>query len=238
MATGYRMRGGTPVEQLSARVSRLILIVLLVALGCFSGARAQDRNACLQRDGDRSIQACSRIISAGQVTGKDLATIYVLRASEYRANQQYDLAIGDLTKAIGLLQNTEPPDVVASAYVTRASIYLLKGDTTEALADYRGALTMDSEKQQAIKGVAEIKASFAPPVSTNASPSLSQQEPDNARRISELACCLAYYRGEVSLEGWGPKQRCHTNMQDPQTKNKFCVWLRQFYPGRYSALTR
>lgn len=147
--------------QVFERFARPIVIVLLVALGFPSGARSQDRNVCLQRDGDRSIQACSRIILAGQVTGKDLATIYVLRASVYRSDQQYDRAIDDMTHAIDLLTNTASSDIIASAYATRASIYSLSGDPTKALADYEQALSHDPSNVQAANEAKGLRSQLA-----------------------------------------------------------------------------
>lgn len=69
-------------------------------------------------------------------------------------------------------------------------------------------------------------------------PTKPEPEKEQKKSMSELTCCLAYYRGERSLEGWGPAERCRRNMQHPATKGKFCIWLRQFYPSRYSGLAR
>jgi hypothetical protein len=62
------------------------------------------------------------VIAAGQLNGKDLATIYVLRASVYRAVQQYNLAIDDMSKAIDLLRGAVSNDTVASAYVRQEHV--------------------------------------------------------------------------------------------------------------------
>jgi uncharacterized caspase-like protein len=67
---------------------------------------------------------------------------------------------------------------------------------------------------------------------------LAAKKDEKKKLASEWSCCLAYYQGERSLEGWAPPQRCRVNMQNPATHGKFCTWLRQFYPGRYAALTR
>lgn len=74
------------------------------------------------------------------------------------------------------------------------------------------------------------------PKSSGADPKIKEDAPKKS--VSELACCLAYYRGERSLEGWAPPERCRRNMQNPATKGKFCTWLKQFYPSRYSGLAR
>ena len=101
------------------------------------------------------------MIATGQLVGKDLATIYVLRASVYRSNQQYERAINDMTRAIDLLTATASKDIVASAYVTRASIYALSGDFTSALSDYRHALGLDATNTQAAQGLQETQAQIA-----------------------------------------------------------------------------
>jgi tetratricopeptide (TPR) repeat protein len=121
-------------------------------------AIAQDRNVCLERDGARSLDACGRIIVAGQLAGKDLATIYVVRATLFRSNGSYDRAIDDMTHAIELLTSTASSDIVASAYVTRASFYSLSGDLAKALADYQKAAALDQTNAQAADGVKNIQA--------------------------------------------------------------------------------
>jgi tetratricopeptide (TPR) repeat protein len=118
----------------------------------------------------------------GQITGKELAIIYVLRASTYRAMQQYDLAIADLNHAIDLLSVTATKDVVASAYVTRGSVYSLTGATTKALADYQQAAALDATNPQAADGVktlqAELASTTARPAGNSGSAELSApQEP-------------------------------------------------------------
>jgi hypothetical protein len=56
---------------------------------------------------------------------------------------------------------------------------------------------------------------------------------------SASACCLQYYRGEQSLEGWGPSERCRRNLQGiPGFKENVCKYLQQSYPSRYSAISR
>jgi tetratricopeptide (TPR) repeat protein len=215
-------------------------VVAIVALLGMSGeVAADDRAKCLERDGALSIEACSHVISTGELSGRELATIYVLRATIYRADQQYNLALQDLTRAIELLKASGPADVVSSAYITRASVYSLSNDLQNALADYRSAQAFDARNSQAAEGIKAMEAAIAATASKPESSSPpSKPEDEKERIVSELACCLAYYRGEVSLEGWAPPQRCRVNMQNPVTKNKFCLWLRQYYPARYKALIR
>ena len=156
------------------RVFSLPFLVLAIIELTSPAANADDRDVCLQRDGAQSINSCGRIIATGQLTGKDLATIYVLRASAYRSNQQYDRAISDITRAIELLTATASKDVVASAYVTRAAIYGLSGDPTKALTDYQQALAFDGTNAQAAEAVKSLQAQPAS-VATSSSDGLSRQ---------------------------------------------------------------
>jgi uncharacterized caspase-like protein len=72
--------------------------------------------------------------------------------------------------------------------------------------------------------------------STGPIPKMMDKKP---KSVSPLACCLAYYAGELSLEGWAPRQRCQVNRQQiPGFWNSVCTYLRENYPSRYSALTR
>lgn len=139
------------------RKSQCMLVVFATLLMISTEAAAEDRDVCMERDGTRSIDACTRVIDKGQLGGKDLATIYVLRASTYRSNQQYDRAIEDMSRAIELLIGSTTNDVVASAYVTRGSIYSLKGDANKALDDYKQATELDATNSQATAAIASLK---------------------------------------------------------------------------------
>jgi hypothetical protein len=156
------------------RASYRLFAILAITLAFSFGAHAQDRELCSERDGTRSIEACSRAIASNQLTGKDLATIYVLRASIYRANRDYSHAIEDITRAIDLLTATASKDVVASAYVTRASIYMLSGDFTNALSDYHYALGLDASNIQAAHGLQDAQAQIA---TTNTKPDGAPSQP-------------------------------------------------------------
>lgn len=140
-----------------------------------NNANAQDRDICAERDGARSVDACSRVIANGQLLGKDLATIYVLRASIYRSEQEYDRAVDDMSHAIDLLSNIATKDVVASAYVTRGSFYSLKGDTAKALADYQHALTLDSSNTQAADAAKNLQMQLTSALSQISNSSASNE---------------------------------------------------------------
>jgi len=204
---------------------------------------------CAERAGAASIAACTRVISSGKLDRAGLAMTYALRGAAHRNGSEYELALADFTQTITLLEGTARPEVVASAYVTRAAVYALKGDVETALQDYRKALALDGKNAQAAEGIRQVEAALAtpavraPPQSGEpaqvaapppARPIEKKASPDPRRKAqSNFACCLAYYRGEVSLEGWGPAERCRHNVK--WAKN-FCSLLRQNYPDRAAGL--
>jgi tetratricopeptide (TPR) repeat protein len=138
---------------------RLMALSFLVAL-CVP-AFADDYETCLERDGEHSIAACSRIITAGHPGQDKLATAYALRATIYRNGGAYDAAIADFTQAIELLQKIASGDVVAAAYVARGGAYSLKGDLENAARDYRKALALNPANDQAAEGLRTIEAETA-----------------------------------------------------------------------------
>jgi signal peptidase I len=145
---------------------RTLPIIALVLLAVPVGAFAQDRDICLARDGSKSIEACTRLIGAGQLTGRDLATIYVVRAAMFRGFRAYDRAIDDMTHAIEILKGSASNEIVASAYDTRASYYVLSSDTANALADYRKALTLDPINSQAKEEIGRLETEVSSPLSS------------------------------------------------------------------------
>lgn len=174
------------MKRLSTPVVPAILIALFIMVGSCTAALAQDRDICLQRDGTRSIEACSRVIDAGQIKGKDLATIYVLRATLYRSNQQYDRAIDDITHAIDLLTNLARSDVIGSAYATRASVYSLNGDPAKALADYERALSHDPSNVQAADEAKRLRSQLASTTAQKSGLSANKIEAPNQPMPSEV----------------------------------------------------
>lgn len=183
---------------LIVRMRRTLLSLVLI-LSTSAAALAEDHDVCLERDGERSIEACTRVIETGALTGKDLATIYVLRGSSYRTSQQYTLAIADLTRAIDLLKIGASNEVVASAYVTRASLYALAGDLSSALSDYRQAFVLDNTNERAAQGVQETSStlSSAQPSATITAPASRSQPSETDKNSASgydslVACCIAY----------------------------------------------
>jgi tetratricopeptide (TPR) repeat protein len=181
---------------------KLLLFAPMIFSIVLGQAAAQDRDLCSQRDGARSIDACSRLIENGQLAGKDLATIYALRATIYRINRQYDQAIADITHAIALLKDTASNQILSAAYVMRGSIFSLKGDLQNAIDDYRNAVTLDSDNIQAAEALAQAQAAISSPPPAQRGQGGPKDHPDQSAAspndtnpyASLVACCIAYCR--------------------------------------------
>lgn len=146
----------------SGLVIRLWAVATIMAIAAIgSKASAQDRTVCLQRNGQDSIEACSRVIASNELIGQELATVFVVRATLFRAAGAYDQAISDMTRSIELLKGTAPSSIVASAYTTRASFYALSGDLQKSLADYQQALGLDPTNAQAAEGAKNAQSQLA-----------------------------------------------------------------------------
>ncbi len=167
------------------------LSFLFATLLIFTAAiAADDRGTCSERQGTRSIAACTRLISSGRLDAGDQAEIYALRGTAYRDNGQYDLAIADFTQVIQLSEKFASSDVVASAYVVRGSAYSLKGDLEKALADYRAALTLNPNNEQVVDEIKRTEdtlavASSPTPPSTATTPRIAPTVP--AQPLTPLA---------------------------------------------------
>jgi tetratricopeptide (TPR) repeat protein len=138
---------------MSLRQFLLSLVAALIATGALA---ANDQDVCAQRQGDKSIAACSRLISSGRLDGSQLTIIYALRGAAYRNKGDYDSAIADFTQTIELFQKDASNNVVADAYVVRANAYSLTGDSGNALADYHAALKLSPGNQQAADGILKL----------------------------------------------------------------------------------
>ena len=77
--------------------------------------------------------------------------MYVLRGAAYQEEGVTDKSIVDFTQAIGLLEKHASHDVIAQAYVARASAYILKDDFHSALEDYRAARELNPADTQILE---------------------------------------------------------------------------------------
>jgi tetratricopeptide (TPR) repeat protein len=113
----------------------LISAALLAAAG---PALADDMDICRDRQSEPKgrLDACERIIAAGQATGKDLATAYVVRGLSLGNRRVYDKAVAAFTAAIA----ADPTN--ASIIDSRGWAYEHAGQDDLAMADYNLALQM------------------------------------------------------------------------------------------------
>jgi tetratricopeptide (TPR) repeat protein len=87
-------------------------------------------------DPDRTIVACSLIISRGLVEGEDLDAAFKNRGNAYDDKGQYDLAIADYDHAIAINPND------ADAYNNRGTTRRAMGQYDLAIQDYDQALRL------------------------------------------------------------------------------------------------
>lgn len=119
---------------------RALLPALILGAGLmFSPARADDRAPCDNRDTppDVKIAACSARLSRNEVKGKDLAITLCNRGVGYAAKGDYDNALADYDKSIGV----DP--TYARAFDSRGNAYYSKRDYDRAIADYGQAIKLD-----------------------------------------------------------------------------------------------
>lgn len=129
---------------------RFMFRSLLLGLSCVMSVAscaetASDYDTCRNEEAsiaDR-IGACTRIIT-GNAPQPNQNEAYRNRGSSYIDREQYDLAIADETKAIGL--NAQD----AFAYNLRAWGYLKSGDAKKALADVNVSLSLNPQLADAL----------------------------------------------------------------------------------------
>jgi tetratricopeptide (TPR) repeat protein len=123
----------------------LMLALVMPALGPTS-ATADDTATCFSRGTDdykraeflqEGLNACSRVISSGTVSGKQLAFYYRGRAYWKHQLKNFDGALEDFNLSI----NLDPQNV--EGYDYRADVWNSKGDKNRALADYAMAIMLD-----------------------------------------------------------------------------------------------
>lgn len=149
-------------------------------------------------------------------------------------NKQEPFVYGSLGGATQTLSSFSPdeksgPSVDPDAAASRDYEATAKVGTKDAwdsfLAKYPTGLYSELARAQrgkvaalapADRGKDETSTSSA--AKTGAAP---DQRKDENRSSSQLSCCLNYYRGERSLEGWGPAERCRRNMA--ATKADWCA---------------
>ena len=131
-------------------MTRFVAFAFLIVMGSgslgalFESAIADDLADCERTGGDKQIQACSRIIESGLLSGKpiskkNLAAAYNNRGRAYGETGALDRAISDYNAAIRL-----NPDF-ATAYYNRGVAYGDSGEVERAIADFDNAIQRNSQ---------------------------------------------------------------------------------------------
>jgi tetratricopeptide (TPR) repeat protein len=122
-------------------VSAVILVVSTLRPAMAGPTLADDMETCRNRqteDKAARLDACERVITAGQASGKDLARAYAVSGQEFQRKRNYDKAIAAFSAA----HDADPDD---PNYINaRGFCYEQKGDDDHAMADYNIALQMRS----------------------------------------------------------------------------------------------
>lgn len=126
------------------RTALRILVSFLVLAGATPAALADAYTDCSQeQDRDREIRGCSEIIGKERATQEELAKAYSNRGAAYGIMGDYDRAIADFTRAIGL----SPED--ADTYNNRGNVYSIMGDYDRAVADFTEAIRLNPQNANA-----------------------------------------------------------------------------------------
>lgn len=116
-----------------------VLFASAVLLSMSGPALADDIETCRDRQSEDKaarLEACEKVIAAGQATAKDLALAQAVRGQAFRGKRNYDKAIAAFSAA----HDADPDD---PAYINaRGFTYEQKGDDDHAMADYNLALQM------------------------------------------------------------------------------------------------
>jgi tetratricopeptide (TPR) repeat protein len=109
-----------------------VFLVLVVTLAIAGPVLADDMATCRDKQAEAKarLDACEKVIAAGQASGKDLAIANYVRGQVFRTKGNYDRAISAFDAA-----HTADPD--NPEYITfRGLAYEEKGDDDHAMADY------------------------------------------------------------------------------------------------------
>jgi tetratricopeptide (TPR) repeat protein len=120
----------------SMRRCALLMSLLVLSTGA-SAAPADDRATCNAMFGDQAIAACSRIISAGKLKGRELAIVYRNRCVGWNQKRDTERALADCDEAIRL----DPS--YAGGHNGRCWALNNKGEHDRAIADCNQAIRLD-----------------------------------------------------------------------------------------------
>lgn len=120
-----------------ASIATLGAAPFAVLLLLITSTAADDTAACTQGTGASAIAACTRVISAGELTNHDLALVFDYRGLHFLQAHKLDTALADYNKAIQLDPNSAIP------YGGRGQIFFAKGDFNRAVQSLSAGLRLD-----------------------------------------------------------------------------------------------
>jgi tetratricopeptide (TPR) repeat protein len=122
------------------------LFVSAVLLAIVGPARADDMDACRNRQTEAKarLDACEKVIAAGQTSGPDLAVANAVKGQAFQLKRNYD-------KAIAAFEAAHAADPDNPNYINgRGLAYEGKGDDEHAMADYNLVLKMRANSPLAL----------------------------------------------------------------------------------------
>jgi tetratricopeptide (TPR) repeat protein len=127
-------------RQLVRAVAVLVAVAFTGAVAPAVADYASDRDLCHTFDSSlaaQKITACTRVISSGRLSGRNLAIVYQQRAEGHRVLKEYDRALADFERAIKI------DSQLAYTFLNRAEVWRLKGDYNQVIADATQAIRID-----------------------------------------------------------------------------------------------
>src|SRR5215217_4600261 len=109
-------------KEASVRLWALVCALALIAAGSAAAQAPDDRSVCARQQGDESIEACTRAIASGTLSGRALADAHYNRAVTHRTKGAQEPALTDLDIAI----QTDPS--VAAYFLVRGRVWLIKNE--------------------------------------------------------------------------------------------------------------
>jgi tetratricopeptide (TPR) repeat protein len=120
-------------------------LVLAAVFGspAYAATDADYKSCEQQKDLDRRIAACTRIVQDRGESNSNRAISYLNRGDAYYFRRDYDRAIADYTEAIRI----DPKN--SASFNSRANAYSGKGDRDRAIADYDEAIRLNPKNADA-----------------------------------------------------------------------------------------
>jgi tetratricopeptide (TPR) repeat protein len=173
---------------------------------------------CLEAAGKDIVPLCTQDIASGRFADKNLAGLFIKRASAYLDGEQYDLAAADAGEAIRLDPANSGPFLMRgninllekrytaalkdfdqairidpqnpAHYESRGMAYQLMGDGIRAMTDYNEAIRIDPDDANAVRLRADLPGSPYAPVLSPAALALIAPIHDAFARVEAAQAAL------------------------------------------------